>query len=184
MADLTKMARTALGSVALAAVPASAVAVTLDTEPNSTFATAQPAALGDTIFGSLCLNLGFCNVLDLADFFHYTGLPPGGTFDLSFDAVDSDFGDSLQAGLYTDATTIAKFVNSSATLVHLTGSIPGSGELIFGITNNGTSSCCAEGYTVRLSVTAARVPAPAAIVLLAAGLTAVGLNAARRRKRS
>lgn len=183
MADLTKIAKTALGSVALAAVPASAVAVTLDTEPNSTFATAQAAAAGDTILGSLCLDVVGCSPLDIADFFHYTGLPAGGTFDLSFDAVDSQFGDTLRAGLYTDATTIASFVDSAGgPAVHLKGSIPGSGQLIFGIT--GISACCAEGYTALLSVRGASVPAPAAIVLLAAGLTAVGLGAARRRKRS
>ena len=76
--------------------------------------------------------------------------------------------------------------SGGSTLVHLTGTIPGSGELFFGITSPAppNSSCCAEGYTARLTVAGARVSAPAAIVLLAAGLAAVGLDTVRRRRRS
>jgi hypothetical protein len=183
MADLTKIARTALGSAALAVIPASVGAVTLDTEPNNPFASAQPATAGDLISGHLCLDVGPCTPLDTADFFHYTGLPPGGTFDFSFTPTDTDFGDTLTAGRYSSTGVLLDSVSSTGALVHLPiGTIPGSGELFFGIT--GPGACCAEGYTARLSVTGARVPAPAAIVLLAAGLAALGLDTARRRKRS
>jgi hypothetical protein len=183
MADLTKIARAALGSAAIAAIPAAAGAATLDTEPNNTFAAAQPATVGDTISGTLCFNTGpDCSVLDTADFFHYTALPPGGSFDFAFNHPDAEFG-TLLAGRYTSGGPAVDSVSSGGpTLVHLTGTIPGSGELFFGITPGNT--CCAEGYTARLTVTGARVSAPAAIVLLAAGLAAVGLDTIRRRKRS
>jgi hypothetical protein len=183
MADLTKIARTALGSAAIAAIPAGAGAATLDTEPNNTFATAQAASVADTISGTLCFNIGpDCSVLDTADFFHYTGLTPGGSFDLAFSHTTFDFA-NLLAGRYTSGGPAVDSVSSiGSTLVHLTGTIPGSGELFFGIT--GPGSCCAEGYTARLTVTGARVSSPAAIVLLAAGLAAVGLDTIRRRRRS
>jgi hypothetical protein len=187
MADLTKIARTALGSAAIAAMPAAAGAATLDTEPNNTFATAQPATVGDTISGTLCLNTSFpCNFPDLADFFHYTGLPAGGSFDFAFNHPTAEFG-NLLAGRYTSSGPAVDSVSSGgSTFVHLTGTVPGSGELFFGITPAVTppGTCCAEGYTARLTVTGARVSAPAAIVLLAAGLAAVGLDTVRRRKRS
>ena len=184
MADLTKIARTALGSAAIAAIPAAAGAVTLDTEPNNTFATAQPATVGDLISGNLCLNVGACSPQDLADFFHYTGLPPGGSFDFAFNHPGVEFaGDNLLAGRYTSGgPAVDSVASATSTFVHLTGTIPGSGELFFGITNQNSAE--AEGYTARLTVTGARVSAPAAIVLLAAGLAAVGLDTIRRRKRS
>src|SRR2546425_8264901 len=103
MADLTKIARAALGSAAIVAIPASAGAATLDTEPNNSFAAAQPATVGDTISGTLCLDTGAfagCNVLDLADFFHYTLLSPGGSFDFAFNHPNAVFG-TLLAGRYT-----------------------------------------------------------------------------------
>ena len=183
MADLTKIARAALGSAAIAAIPASAGAATLDTEPNDSFASAQLATAGDLISGHLCLPP--CAPFDFADFFHYTGLPPGGTFDFSFTATGPDLfpGDFLDAERLTSTGTILDGVSSLGTLVHLLpGTIPGSGELFFGITGGNASG--AEGYTARLTVTGARVSAPAAIVLLAAGLAAVGLDTIRRRRRS
>jgi len=181
MADLTKIARAALGSAAIAAIPASAGAATLDTEPNNTFATAQAATVGDTISGTLCFT-GCGPTLDTADFFHYTALSPGGSFDFAFNHPDAVFG-NLLAGRYTSGGPAVDSVSSGGpTLVHLTGTIPGTGELFFGITAG--NSCCGEGYTAKLTVTGARVSAPAAIVLLAAGLVAVGLDTARRRKRS
>ena len=187
MADLTKIARAALGSAAIVAIPASAGAATLDTEPNNSFAAAQPANVGDTISGTLCLNTGFpCNFPDLADFFHYTGLPPGGSFDFAFNHPTAEFA-TLLAGRYTSGgPAVDSVFSGGSTLVHLTGTIPGSGELFFGITSPAppNSSCCAEGYTARLTVAGARVSGPAALVLLAAGLAAVGLDTVRRRRRS
>lgn len=186
MADLTKLAGTVLASAAIAAIPASvAAAPTLETEPNNTFS-GQPATVGVTYQGTLCAPGGACSPSDSIDFFHYTGLPPGGSFDLSFDPVNVIFPGAdaeLKAGLYTGQTTIGASVTSTDPLVHLTGTIPGSGELVFGITIAGPSFDV-EGYTTVLNVRSTGVPAPATIVLLAAGLTAMGLDVARRRKRS
>ena len=52
MADLTKIARAALGSAAIVAIPASAGAATLDTEPNNSFAAAQPARRWDDVLAA------------------------------------------------------------------------------------------------------------------------------------
>jgi len=182
MKSRVRMAGTAMGSAAMAAIPASAAAVP-ETEPNNTFP-GQPATVGVTYSAFLCLGCA-PSVLDTIDLFHYTGLPSGGTFDLSFDPIHLVLtGHSMRAGLYTDQTNFSDSVTSTTPgpLVHLTGLIPGGGDLTFGITTVNAAST--EGYTVALSVVPSRVPAPAAIVLLAAGLAAVGLDVARRRKRS
>ena len=182
MASLTKMAGTALGSAVLAAIPASAgAAPILETEPNNTFP-GQPATVGVTYQGTVSPG----GPADLIDFYHYKGLLPGSSFDLSFDPANTfcpGCGPDviLKAGLYTDQTTIGASVTSNDPLVHLTGTIPGSGELVFGITMTQTAFEL-EGYTIVLN--ARGVPAPATIVLLAAGIAAMGLDVARRRKRS
>jgi hypothetical protein len=183
MKSWVRMVGTAMGSAAMAATPVSVAAVP-ETESNNTFP-GQPATVGVTYSpASLCLGCA-PPFLDTIDFFHYTGLPSGGTFDLSFDPIDlAILGHTLRAGLYTDQTNFSDSVTSTTPgpLVHLTGLIPGGGELTFGITTVNATDF--EGYTVALSVAPPRVPAPAAIVLLAAGLTALGLDVARRRKRS
>ena len=178
MADLTKLAVTALGSAALAAIPASAAAVG-ETEPNDVFP-GQASTVGVTYTGFIDPASSVTG--PPVDLFHYTGLPVGGAFDLSFDPELLDF-DLLRVGLFTNQTTSPAGIESSGSLVHLQGSIPGSGELTFGVTNP-FGEFEAEGYSLVLNVTAAAaVPAPAAIALLAAGLTVVGLDGARRRKR-
>jgi hypothetical protein len=182
MKSWTKMAGAAMGSAALAAIPASAAAVP-ETEPNNTFP-GQPATAGVTYSAALCLGCAPF-ALDTIDLFHYTGLPSGATFDLSFDPFSLVIpGHAMMAGLYTDQTTIVDSVTSTTPgpLVHLTGLVPGGGELTFGITSVNATSV--ESYAVALNVASTRVPAPAAIVLLAAGLMAVGVDVARRRKRS
>ncbi len=176
MGRLGKMAGV-LGSAALAGIPASAGAGPLpETEPNNTFP-GQPATAEFTYSG------GVSDPADPIDFFHYTGLPPGGSFDLSFDPISVRGGDDLKAGLYSDQTTILDSVTSTGPLVHLTGVIPGTGELTFGITPDVVLVDTFEGYLVTLDVTPLQVPAPPAIALLAAGLTALSLDVARRRKR-
>jgi PEP-CTERM motif len=56
---------------------------------------------------------------------------------------------------------------------------------VFGIAPDPTNSPPGfEGYNIKLTVTPPNgVPEPATVMLLAAGVTAVGLDAARRRKR-
>jgi hypothetical protein len=183
MKSWMRTAGATMGSAAMAAIPATAAAVP-ETEPNNTFP-GQPATAGVTYTGTLCLNCA-PSFSDTIDLFHYTGLPSGGAFDLSFDPTHLEIsGHTLMAGLYTDQTTIVDSVTSTfpGPLVHLTGLVPGGGELTFGITSVNATSV--ESYTVALNVTPRGVPAPPAIVLLAAGLTAaVGLDVARRRKRS
>ena len=183
MKSWMRTAGATMGSAAMVAIPASAAAVP-ETEPNNTFP-GQPATAGVTYSAALCLGCAPF-ALDTIDLFHYTGLPSGATFDLSFDPFSLVIpGHAMMAGLYTDQTTIVDSVTSTTPgpLVHLTGLVPGGGELTFGITSVNATSV--ESYAVALNVTPRGVPAPPAIVLLAAGLTAaVGFDVARRRKRS
>jgi hypothetical protein len=96
----SRLAGTMLGS-ALAAIPtAKAVA---DSEPiNNTFP-GETAAAGVTLTGFLC---AACGPSDILDFYQYTGLPAGGSFDLLFDPEDRVDPFALRAGLYSDQTTI------------------------------------------------------------------------------
>jgi hypothetical protein len=65
----------------------------------------------------------------------------------------------------------------------LTGTVPAGAELTFGVTE-GFSPTNIESYNVILNVTApTAVPEPATIALVAAGVSALGVTAARRRKR-
>ena len=172
MTSLTKIAGTVLGTAAIAAISTAKAGAVFEIEPNNTFP-GQSATLGTPITGALCQGCLIFPV-DTIDFFHYTALPPG-TFDLTFDPLSAV---SLRAGLYTDQTTSPSFVDSAGPLVHLIGPIPASGELTFGITENGIGFEAA--YSLVLNTT--RVPEPPAIALLAVGLTALALDVARRRK--
>ena len=182
MARAGKMARTVLGSAALVAIPASAAVAVPEPGGNNDSFPGLPASAGVTYLGSLCFP-GGCSPSDSSDFYHYTGLPSGGSFDLSFDPTDLDVccGDSLIAGLYDSAGPPIDSISSGGPLVHLTGLIPGSGALTFGVTGPGALDV--EGYNLTLNVQAPRVPAPPALALLAAGLIALSLEVARRRKR-
>jgi hypothetical protein len=180
MASLTKVAGTALGTAGLAAIAASAGAVP-ETEPNNTFP-GQNATVGTTFTGGVC-RLPGCSPADEIDFYHYTGLPEG-TFILTLDpAAFLNPPEALRAGLYTDQDTIIDFVDSTGAPVDLTGDIPLSGELVFGVTVIGESPGF-EGYSLVLNVTSAQVAEPATLVLLGAGLMAAGVGVVRRRKRS
>ena len=183
-----KIAKTVLGSAAIAAMPTTA-ALALpvpETENNDTFP-GQTATVATTYSGELCLDspstcTGFFQVAgqDLTDFYHYTGLPAGGSFDLSFDNTTGCCGNDLVAGRYDSAGPPSASVSTDSALVHLTGTIPGSGELTFGITGEGFGL---ETYLVTLNVTPPQVAAPPALALLTAGLGALSIEVARRRKR-
>lgn len=185
MARMSRMVGAVVGSMALAAIPTAKGEAVPETEPNNTFP-GQNATVGIQFDGVLCPTCAplpppnLPNFPDSIDFFRYTGLTTGDSFDLTFDPNDTVGGHTLEAGLYTDATTIIDSIASSGAVVHLLGTVPAGGVLTFGI-REGTATDF-ESYSIRLT-TARTVSEPATIVLLATGLTAAGLGAARRRKR-
>ena len=186
MARMSRMVGAVVGSMALAAVPTAKAEAIPETEPNNTFP-GQAATVGTQFDGFLCptcvASPSFPFFPDSIDFFHYTGLTPGDDFDLTFQATGQLSGNTLQAGLYSDQTTIDDAVTASSSTAHLLGTVPASGELTFGITEQTASGF--EIYNILLTTTpGTRVPEPATAVLLAAGLTAAGLTAARRKQRT
>jgi len=174
-----------LGSMAIAALPTPDAEAVPETEPNSTFP-GQSASVDVLITGTLGqLSCPGCPPAgDFIDFFHYTGLPVGGAYDLTLTTGFTLAGHSLQAGLYTDQTNFTSPVSASSGLPgHLTGIVPPGGALTFGVTE-GFSPTNVESYSVILNVTTpTAVPEPATIALVAAGVSALGVTAARRRKR-
>ena len=177
-----------LGSMAIAALPTPKVEGVPETELNDSFP-GQSTNVGDLIDpASLCGSLCAAppgRPLDTIDFFHYTGLPAGGQYDLTFHptGANDQSGHFLTAGLYTSDSNVASSINANKTqTVHLSGTIPAVGELTFGVTEGNVANF--EHYTLSLNVTPPRgVPEPATIALVAAGLTALGAGVTRRRKR-
>jgi hypothetical protein len=182
--DRTKLG-VLLGTMAIAALPSPEVeAVPVnETEPNDTFP-GQSANAGDVISGTVHSNGSTPDPLDL---FHYTGLPVGGAYDLAFHPTSTLEGQTpahlLQVALYTSQTTFSNPKTADRTqTVHLTGTVPVGGQLSFGVTEVNVANF--EAYNLSLNVTPQTgVPEPATVVLVAAGLTALAVGAARRRKR-
>ena len=178
MRNFSKIAGSVVGTTTLAALPHAAGAGPIsESEPNNPFINAQSVNVGDTLNGS---NNGGS---DPIDFFKYTGLPIGGNFDflVSRDHCCAD-GFQIEAQLYTsDTTTTGPAIDLDIDdIKHLQGLVPGSGQLTLGVKLTG-SRPFSEGYHVTLSVTPpSRVPQPATIALLLAGLA--GLQVLRRRK--
>jgi hypothetical protein len=172
------LASTTLTVIAPAASFAAFVA---ETEPNNSFATANSESAGNTIFGSLCNNnlaAGGCSPADTKDFFVFSGLTAGGSFD--FDLKVSFNSSTLKFALFTDDTTFTDETDLVGNVEkHIVGTIPLAGALTLGVTTDEFDSFL-EGYQVSLTVSSA-VPEPASAVLLAAGLG--GLAALRRRRR-
>ena len=185
MGNLSKLTGTLLGSTAVAALPVTSDAATIfeneGITQNNTFP-GQSLNAVDTFRGS---NNG---ASDPIDFLRYTGLPAGGTFDFTVqhEACCNVQSFLLDAALYSDQTTMINppvpIDLAQGDTKHLQGQVPGSGQLVLGIKllSSGTNPFF-EGYTVSLAVTPpSRVPQPATIALLLAGLT--GLQLLRRRK--
>jgi len=167
----------AMVSAAWAVAGSSAALAVPETEPNNTFP-GQASLVGTTYDGFLCSVVGTCASPDDIDFYHYSGLTSGDAFDLT--GTEFGFGATFTFGLYSDATTVLDSVSvgNGGLPGHLTGLVPASGELTFGVTSGAIGI---EGYTVVLDATH-RAPEPASVALLAAGLA--GAFIARRRKRS
>ena len=183
MARLSRMVGAVVGSVALAAIPTVKAEAVPETENNDTFP-GQAANVGDLITGNVCPTCSFPPLFppDPIDFFNYTGLTPGDSFDLTFQAIGQLGGRTLDAGLFTDQTTVVDSVSASSSTAHLVGTVPASGALTFGIAEDTATGF--EQYSIQLATSPAGVPEPATVALLAAGLTAAGLRVAGRRKRS
>lgn len=188
MGNLSKIAGTVLGTTSLAALaPAADAAIIFENEgitPNNTFS-GQSLSVNDEFRGS---NNG---TTDPIDFLNYSGLPVGGSFDFkiqrTFCGIDLACAFPMQAGLFTDQTTMGDFVTLDvfglAGEKDLTGLVPAVGQLTLGVTLlTGGAPAAFEGYSVILTVTPPNfVSQPATIALLLAGLT--GLQVLRRRKR-
>ena len=172
-----------LGTMAIAALPTPKVEAVPETEPNDTFP-GQSANVGDVISGTVHSN---GTTPDPIDLFNYTGLPVGGTYDLTFHPVGATPGlippHLLQVALYTSQTTLGNSVTADDTqTVHLGGTVPAGGQLTFGVTEVNVANF--ENYTLSLNVRPPTgVPEPATVALVAAGLSALGVGVARRRKR-
>lgn len=199
MGNLSRIAGTVLGTTTLAALPGAVDAGVVNE-------TAESLALNNDTFPGQSVTLGVADFLagdtngrartiadptgDPIDFFTFSGLAAGGAFDFQVLRSTPCFlplnacATVLQAGIYTSQNGIGSSITIPKTgavnAQDLTGIVPGSGQLTLGIKD--LSSDLFEGYQVRLSVTSpSRVPQPATIALLLAGLA--GMQVLRRRKR-
>jgi hypothetical protein len=199
MGNLSRIAGTVLGTTTLAALPAAVDAGVVNETPES-------LALNNDTFPGQSVTLGVADSLagdtngrartiadpfgDPIDFFTFSGLAAGGAFDFQVLRSTPCFlpqnlcATVLQAGIYTSQNGIGSSITIPKTgagnAQDLTGIVPGSGQLTLGIKD--LSSDSFEGYQVRLSVSSpSRVPQPATIALLLAGLA--GMQVLRRRKR-
>lgn len=98
MRNFSKIAGSVVGTTTLAALPHAASAVPELEPTNNSFITAQTLNVGDTLNGT---NNGGT---DPIDFFRYTGLPAGGTFDFLVNRNSCCAGNTflLDAALYSE----------------------------------------------------------------------------------
>jgi hypothetical protein len=176
----TKAGRVLIGSTALIAFAPGAEAVTIDTEPNDSLATAQPADA--QIFGSLNEDPPSG---DLTDVFVYT-LTPGDLFDILVNPSSEVNHPILAEALSSVPAPLDSEVIPFGLQANLTGTVPADGKVFLRLTlqdEHIDAGHPSEGYNVTLTTQAAAVPLPASLALVAAGLVGVGgLHIARRRR--
>jgi hypothetical protein len=140
----------------------------------NTFALRTPLIVGtDLVNGS--------SILPDVDFFEFSGLAGGGSFDIALSAAVNFF----QGTAFTDANSALgtpSIVNFGSTPPqHITGTIPSDGKIVIQII--GAFEGGGGAYTVGLTAPlAATVPEPASALLTGLGAAALALRNLKRRK--
>ena len=118
------------------------------------------------------------------DFFSYSSLNPGDNFDLGLNYLFccvSSVSAQQATGTNTFVGNILTDTTADGIFVHLTGIVPGDGNLSFRVS---TTSTFFEAYQLTLNTSSSSVPEPATAALLLAGLAGALVTRRRRREQT